>query len=211
MLKGISFREETWGQDVILRQDLIRTLTPGYWKWREGNAGKPLTRSWCLTDDKRKEEVGILEDFLTGYLQTFCLRQIKFRDPLWEKESCGDWGAAYLPPIPSQAQTCQSELFSLWLKEIAVQRSRWPKAGYWDSVLGLLLGPLRNGSFFYYLLCVCVCVCVCVPAERLGCKPGLSGGKPGIKREGTMEEKRYMEIYWLVIPFDCLWVSHTSS
>lgn len=66
--------------------------------------------------------------------------------------------------------------------------------------MGLLLGLLRNGSLFYYLLCVCVCVCV--PAERLGCKPGPSGGKPGIKREGTMEEKRYMEIYWLVIPFD---------
>ena len=46
------------------------------------------------------------------------------------------------------------------------------------------------------------CVCVCVAAERLGCKPGPSGGKPGTKREGTMEERRYMGIYWLVIPFD---------
>ena len=68
---------------------------------------------------------------------------------------------------------------------------------------GTFVGTVEKW-FIFLLPLVCVCVCVCVPAERLGCKPGLSGGKPGIKREGTMEEKRYMEIYWLVIPFDCL-------
>ena len=51
-------------------------------------------------------------------------------------------------------------------------------------------------------MCVCVCVCVCVATKRLEGKPGTSGGKPGTKREGTMEERRYMEMYWLVIPFD---------
>ena len=161
MLKGISFREEAWGQDVIPRQDLIRTLTPGYWKWREGNAGKPLTRSWCLTDDKRKEEVGILDDFLTGYLQTFCLRQIKFRDPLWEKESCGDWGPAYLPPIPSQTQTCQSELFSLWLKRLLYRGVGDPKqvieTQFWD-----FCWDRWEMVHFSITSCVSVCVCVCL-------------------------------------------------
>ena len=69
-----------------------------------------------------------------------------------------------------------------------------------------MLLRLSSGAFvgtgekwFIFLLHL---VCVCVAAERLGCKPGPSGGKPGTKREGTTEERRYMGIYWLVIPFD---------
>ena len=41
-----------------------------------------------------------------------------------------------------------------------------------------------------------------VATERLGCKPEPSGGKSDTKREESVEEKRYMEIHWLVIHFD---------